>query len=150
MFPSHPKVPISELAEELLSEVDVSINTSHALIAHGGLSGNSCERVVEGHRSATVRVAVGLSTHEGDGEGNLVLGGAVDGPAAGSESTIPVGDVSNASVVGVAAGAAGGGCVEADGSWGCESASDGKDNHCDNDCEETHDDGLKIVLVTAY
>lgn len=106
------------------------------------MSGDSSKRVVDGDRSAAIWVAIGLGSHEGDRESNLVLGGAIDGPAAGAESTIPVGDVSNASVVGVAAGASGGWCVKDGRDCGCENVGGGEDGH--DDCfDGTHDDGLE-------
>ena len=112
------------------------------------MSGNSGERVVDAHGSAAVWIAIGLSTHEGEREGNLVLGGAVDDPAAGADSTVPVGDVPDTAVVGVGTGAGGGWYVKDGRDCGCENVGGGEDGH--DDCfDGTHGNGLESVLVTA-
>lgn len=80
----HPsiEVAVGELAEELLREVDASIDAAHALVADDGEGGVAGGRVVDGDSLAAVGVAVGLGAHEVVGEGDLVLCVGVDVPAA--------------------------------------------------------------------
>ena len=75
------QVIVGELAEERGGEVDGSIGAAHTLVAYSSLNSLAGSRVVDGDALATVRVTIALSTHEGIGKGNLVLGICVDVPS---------------------------------------------------------------------
>jgi hypothetical protein len=74
------QVIVGQLVEERDGEVDGSISTAHTLVAHDSPSSLAGSRVVDGDALAAVRVVIAMSTHEGIGKGNLVLGVGVDVP----------------------------------------------------------------------
>lgn len=87
---------VIEVQESGVGEVDCVPDTSHALVddlCGGGLAGTDG---LDSHHLTAVWVSIRLRAHQAVGESNDLLGAAIVGPSACSESSFVVGDLSGA------------------------------------------------------
>ncbi|KFY16487.1 hypothetical protein V491_05331, partial [Pseudogymnoascus sp. VKM F-3775] len=90
----------SKLLERNVGEVEITANAAHALIDNGSLDSGAV--VLDGDGLAAVGVGVAKLSHEPVGERDDVIGVAVVGIAACTESSLVEGDVARAGRAGAA------------------------------------------------
>lgn len=69
-------------AKEGIGAVNGTIDTTHALVADGGLDGGARGGVVQGNRATAIWVPIRLASHEANWKSDLHLAVGVDVPAA--------------------------------------------------------------------
>jgi len=89
---------VGDGGEESIGAVDGAVNTTHTLVADRGLDCGARGRIVQSQGTAAVWVVVGFGAHEFVRQCDLHVAVGVAGPAASTQTTIPVSDISNAGI----------------------------------------------------